>query len=377
MIVAARRLVVTGNGGTGDGAAIDGPGWLAIENGVVVSAHRGRAPHPHVELGTVVPGFVDIHSHGALGHDVGSADAPALTAIADFHARSGTTSLVASLATAPLDALAASIRSLLPCVHNGTIAGIHLEGPYLSAERRGAHNPALLRDPALPEIRALVETGQGAVRMITIAPELPGAEQSIRWLAANGVTVAIGHSDADAATAAAAFGWGATVVTHLFNGMRPLHHREPGIIGAALVDDRVTVELILDGQHVRAEAAEIVRRAAPGRLALVSDSMAATGCGDGDYEVAGSAVRVRDGVATLVHGDSLAGSTATVSIGFGLLAAAGVPLADAVAITSATPSRALGLPVPLAVGSRADLLELDDDGAVQRVMRRGEWLASS
>ena len=368
MIVAARRLVV------GDS---DGPGWLAIENGVVIARQAGRAPQPHEALGTVVPGFVDIHSHGALGHDVGSADARALAAITDFHARRGTTSLVASIATAPLDALEASIRSLRPSVADGTIAGIHLEGPYLSPERRGAHNPGLLRAPAWPEIHALVEAGGGTVRMITIAPELPGAEESIRALAAAGVTVAIGHSDADAATAAASFGWGATVVTHLFNGMRPLHHREPGIIGAALLDDRVTVELILDGQHVRAEAAEIVRRAAPGRLALVSDSMAAAGLGDGDYDLAGSAVRVRDGVATLVHGDSLAGSTATVSVGFGLLAAAGVPLADAVAITSATPSRALGLPEPLAVGSRADLLEIDDDGAVLRVMRRGEWLASS
>lgn len=374
MIVSAERLLV---GREGTSPAIDGPGWLAVENGVVLARATGPAPHPHLRLGTVVPGFVDIHSHGALGHDVGSADAPALAAIADFHARRGTTTLVASVATAGLDSLEASIRSLRPSVENGTLAGIHLEGPYLSPERRGAHNPDLLRHPRLDEIRALVAAGGGTVRMITIAPELPGAERGIRWLAENGITVAIGHSDADAATARAAFGWGATVVTHLFNGMRPLHHREPGIIGAALLDERVTVELILDGQHVRAEAAEIVRRAAPGRLALVSDSMAATGCGDGDYDLAGSAVRVRDGVATLVHGDSLAGSTATVSTGFGLLAAAGVPLADAVAITSATPARALGLSAPLAIGSPADLLEIADDGAVQRVMRRGEWLASS
>jgi N-acetylglucosamine-6-phosphate deacetylase len=373
VIVAARRLVVTAR----DGTTTDGPGWLAVEDGTVIARQSGLAPDPHRQLGTVVPGFVDIHSHGALGHDAGSADAPALTAVADFHARRGTTSLVASVATAPLDALEAAVRSLRPHVESGMFAGIHLEGPYLSPERRGAHNPALLRDPALAEVRSLVAAGAGAVRMVTIAPELPGAEECIRWLAANGVTVAIGHSDADAATASAAFGWGASVVTHLFNGMRPLHHREPGIIGAALVDDRVVVELILDGQHVRAEAAEIVRRSAPGRLALVSDSMAAAGLGDGDYDLAGSAVRVRDGVATLVHGDSLAGSTATVSVGFRTLVTAGVPLVDAVAITSATPSRALGLPDPLAVGSRADLLEIDDDGAVQRVMRRGEWLASS
>ena len=373
MIISAERLVA---GPEGASPAIDGPGWLAVENGVVLARVTGPAPHPHLRLGTVVPGFVDIHSHGALGHDVGSADAPALAAVADFHARRGTTTLVASVATAGLDSLEASIRSLRPSVENGTLAGIHLEGPYLSPERRGAHNPDLLRVPRVDEIRALVATGGGTVRMITIAPELEGAEESIRWLAATGVVAAVGHSDADASTARAAFGWGATVVTHLFNGMRPLHHREPGIVGAALTDDRVIVELILDGQHVAAEAAEIVRRAAPGRLALVSDSMSATGCGDGDYDLAGSAVRVSNGVATLVEGDSLAGSTATVSTGFGLLVAGGTPLPEAVAITSTTPARALGLAEPLAVGSPADLLVVDG-GRVARVMRRGVWLASS
>jgi len=364
MIVSALRLVTPGH---------DGPGWLEIEDGVVVARGTGARADA---LGTVIPGFVDIHAHGALGHDVGSADAAGLAAVIGYHAARGTTSLVASVATAPLDDLAAAITTLRRLVENGDLAGTHLEGPYLSPLRRGAHNPALLRAPALDEIRALVAAGGGTVRMITIAPELEGAEESVRWLAAHGVTVAVGHSDADASTARAAFGWGATVVTHLFNGMRPLHHREPGIVGAALTDERVTVELILDGHHVAAETAEIVRRSAPARLALVSDSMSATGCGDGDYDLAGSAVRVSGGVATLVEGDSLAGSTATVSTGFGILLGLGTPLAEAVAITSTTPARALGLAVPLAVGSPADLLVVDGS-TVTAVMRRGRWLASS
>jgi len=363
MIVSARRLVASGH---------DAPGWLEIENGVVVARGDGVRESP---LGTVVPGFVDMHAHGALGHDVGSTDAAGLAEVIGYHAARGTTSLVASVATAALDALHAAVSMLRPFVERGDLAGTHLEGPYLSPLRRGAHNPALLREPRLDEIRALVADGAGTVRMITIAPELAGAEESIRWLAAHDVVVAVGHSDADAAGARAAFGWGATVVTHLFNGMRPLHHRDPGIVGAALTDDRVTVELILDGQHVAAETAEIARRSAPARLALVSDSMSATGCGDGDYDLAGSAVRVSNGVATLVAGDSLAGSTATVSTGFGILHRLGTPLTEAVAMTSTTPARALGLPEPLAVGSAADLLVVDG-GRVERVMRRGIWLAS-
>jgi len=367
VILQADRLVSAGH---------DGPGWIEIAAGSVAS--RGAGQHPHADeadrVGTAVPGFVDIHSHGALGHDVGETDAPGLSAVVGYHAARGTTSLVASVATAPLDRLDAAIRSLRPAVERGDLAGVHLEGPYLSPLRRGAHNPALLRTPRLDEVRGLVEAGGGTVRMITLAPELDGAEEAVRWLAAAGVVVAVGHSDADAALARAAFGWGATVVTHLFNGMRPLHHRDPGLVGAALSDDRVTVELILDGHHVAAEAAEIVRRSAPARLALVSDSMSATGCGDGDYDLAGSAVRVTGGVATLADGSSLAGSTATVSTGFALLATAGVPLPDAVSATSAAAARAIGLPVPLAVGSPADLLVVSG-GRVDRVMRRGAWLA--
>jgi N-acetylglucosamine-6-phosphate deacetylase len=379
MIVSARRLVAPGFDGAGfDGPGFDGAGWLEIDDGIVVDRGPGERATGSRDgaLAAVIPGFVDIHAHGALGHDVGSTDAAGLAAVVGYHAARGTTSLVASVATAPLAALHEAVAFLRPFVENGDLAGTHLEGPYLSPLRRGAHNPALLREPRIDEVRGLVDAGAGTLRMITVAPELSGAEESIRWLAAHGVVVAVGHSDADAAAARAAFGWGATVVTHLFNGMRPLHHRDPGLVGAALADDRVTVELILDGQHVAAEAAEIVRRSAAGRLALVSDSMSATGCGDGDYDLAGSAVRVSNGVATLVVGDSLAGSTSTVSTGFGILHETGTPLPEAVAITSTTPARALGLAEPLAVGSPADLLVVDG-GRVERVMRRGAWLASS
>ncbi|WP_213814399.1 N-acetylglucosamine-6-phosphate deacetylase [Glaciihabitans sp. dw_435] len=377
------------------------PAWIEIRSGRIAARGEGRPPRDpdeHVPA-TVVPGFVDIHSHGALGADFGTAATRDIHRIIDFHAARGTTRIVASVATAPLETLHRAIATLRPLVEDGTLAGIHLEGPYLSPARRGAHNPALLRTPDLAEVKRLIAIGGGTVRMLTIAPELPGAEPVIRWLVANGVTVALGHSDADATTTRSAIGWGATVVTHLFNGMKPLHHREPGLAGVALVDDRVTVELILDGHHVSTETAEIVRRTAPGRLALVSDAMSATGLGDGDYDIAGSAVRVTGGVAWLADGSSLAGSTATLADGFrGLLAAGGArpapaappaapsagppspgstDLTAAIAASSATPARALGLdPADLTVGSPADLVHLHGTD-VARVMRRGAWLTSS
>ena len=365
------------------------PGWITLRDGRILDCGGELTqPRPDGEFerieGIVVPGFVDIHAHGALGHDFGSADADSARRIADYHAAHGTTTLMASLASAPLDSLERSIRTLRPLVEDGTFAGIHLEGPYLSTAQRGAHDPSLLRSPSIDEIKRLIGLGGGTVRMVTIAPELEGAEAVVRWLESQGVIVALGHTDCDAETARAAFGWGASVATHLFNGMRPLHHRAPGLAGAALVDERVTVELILDGHHVSREAAEIVRRCAPNRLALVSDAMSATGCGDGDFAIAGSAVRVTDGVAMLEDGSSLAGSTTTLAASFGRLnSLPGMTLGEAVNATSTTPSRAIGVgPSGLKTGAPANLVVLtavDLEGVtpstrVARVMRLGAWL---
>ncbi|MET4782093.1 N-acetylglucosamine-6-phosphate deacetylase [Glaciihabitans sp. UYNi722] len=371
-VLAADRLVTE----AGDWS----PGWIAIDDGVVTELGGGDPPvavSEHLD-GIVVPGFVDIHSHGAVGVDFGSADQDGARAILGYHASRGTTRMLASVATAPLDSLDEAVRRLRPLVEDGSLAGIHLEGPYLSPARRGAHDPELLRLPSLDEIRRLVSTGGGAIRMVTIAPELEGAEEVIRWLVEQGITVALGHSDADAATARVAIGWGASVVTHLFNGMRPLHHREAGLAGVALLDDGVTVELILDGHHLRSDIIELVRRMALGRLALISDAMAATGCGDGEYGIAGSSVRVVGGVARLTDGSSLAGSTITVADGFRMLVdTLDSPMTAAVRAATGTPARAVRLTdTGLASGSAADLVVLDGD-AVARVMRRGEWLESS
>jgi N-acetylglucosamine-6-phosphate deacetylase len=360
-----------------------GGAWLVVDDGRVVRAGSagttpaglGALPVERI-AGIAVPGFVDQHVHGALGRDFGSVDQEGAREIAAHHHRSGSTRLVASIATAALPDMERALRTLAPLVADGTLAGLHLEGPWLSPARRGAHRSSLLRSPTASDVETLRAAGGDALRMVTLAPELPGADAAIAALVAAGVTVALGHSDCTATEAHAAIDAGARVATHVFNGMRPLHHREPGLAGAALADDRVSVELILDGQHVARDAAEIVRRCADGRLVLVSDAMAATGWSDGAYEIAGSSVVVADGVARLADGTSLAGSTGTVAEGFArLVREHGVPLAEAVTASSAASARALGLAgVGLGVGDRADLVVLDADHRVTRVMRAGGWL---
>ena len=354
---------------------VDAAGWVRATGTGEPPVEHAALPCEHV-AGTAVPGLVDQHVHGALGSDFGTADEAEARAAAAHHHRTGSTHLVASVATASRPDLERALAVLAPLVDDGTLDGVHLEGPWLSAERRGAHEASLLRAPAPDEVDALLEAADGRLRMVTLAPELPGALAAIRTLVEAGVTVALGHSDATADQARAGLDAGATVVTHLYNGMRPLHHREPGLLGAALVDDRVALELILDGEHVARDAAELVRRAAAGRLVLVSDAMAAAGWGDGRYTIAGSPVVVRDGVALVEGGTSLAGSTGSVAGGLQrLVREHGVGLQEAVRASSTTAAAALGLVgTGLDVGSRADLVVLDDDAAVVHVLRAGTWL---
>jgi N-acetylglucosamine-6-phosphate deacetylase len=373
-------------------ASVLSPGFVVVLDGLidfvgaVLPPGFDAAEVEHV-TGTALPGFVDQHVHGALGIDFGSATAADALRVVDYHAARGSTSLVASVATAPLSALEQALDTLAPLVGFGHLAGIHLEGPFLSAARRGAHDASLLVPPTVEALSRLVDAAAGSLRMVTLAPELPGGLDAVSWLVERGITVALGHSDCDAATATAAFDRGATVVTHLFNGMRPLHHREPGLVGAALDDDRVSVELILDGHHVAGSVAALVRRLAPDRLVLVSDAMSATGLGDGSYAIAGSAVTVTDGVAMLADGSSLAGSTATVGDALVRLAelstarsagAASAPsiAVEAAAVTSGSASRGLGLVPPLSPGAPADLVIVDNQTfGVERVLRRGTWLS--
>ncbi|GLY30334.1 amidohydrolase family protein [Kineosporia sp. NBRC 101731] len=370
-IFAIRRLV--------DAVSHDGPGWLRIEDGVVTERGDGEPPSAPVEtLDVVVPGAVDTHMHGAVGIDLATPGVDPQPAL-DHHHRAGSTTLIASLATGRIDDTRSRVRELAPLVGEGRLAGLHLEGPWISQARRGAHNPALLREPSRADVADLLAAGDGAVRMVTIAPELPGAFDAIDELVRAGVVVAIGHTDADTDTVHRAVDAGARVTTHLFNGMAPMHHRQAGTVGVSLSDDRVTVELIGDGEHVSAEVIDVARRAATGRMVLVSDAMSATGLGDGSYDLAGSEVVVAGGVAVLKEGNSLAGSTTELVRAAVSLLNRGVPLPEVVAVSSATAAGVFGLGGhSLLPGEPADLIELhfpDGVAEVARVARRGIWLS--
>jgi N-acetylglucosamine-6-phosphate deacetylase len=354
-LVRARRIVT---------ATDDLPdGWLLVSAAGTVSAlGTGDAPDAGSTIdvdGTVVPGLVDLHAHGALGHDFATCSSEGAVVAARHHRARGTTSLVASVATGPVGDTAAALARLRPLVADGTLAGLHLEGPWLSPGRRGAHRADLLHAPTPHEVDEYLAAADGTLRIVTLAPELPGALDTVRRLVTEGVVVAVGHTDASADDTRRAVDAGATLVTHLFNGMPPLHHRTPGPVGVALTDDRVLLECIIDGHHLHPTTVDLVRRAAPGRFVLVSDAMAATGCPDGDHTIAGSPVSVRNGVAMLADGSSLAGSTITVADAARRLLEDGAPLTEVVAAAATRPARLLGLPAPLLPGAPADLIAID------------------
>jgi N-acetylglucosamine-6-phosphate deacetylase len=323
---------------------------------------------------TIHPGFIDQHCHGGGGHSFGAGD---VDAIVEAHARAGTTSIMASLVSAPRETLLRQVQALAPRVHDGTLIGIHLEGPWLAGSRCGAHDPSALRDPTTGEAAALVEAGGGAIRMVTIAPELPGALDVIGFLVAHGVIVAVGHTDCTQEQAQQAVDAGATVATHLFNAMPGLHHRDPGPIAALLADPRVVVEIIADGVHVAPSILDLAFRAAGAdRVALVSDAMAAAGMGDGRYDLGGLRVDVVAGVARVAGTETLAGSTLTLDAAVRTMARATGDLTAAVSMATSTPADALGLADRGRVepGMRADLVLLDADARIRGVMRGGSWV---
>jgi N-acetylglucosamine-6-phosphate deacetylase len=340
-------------------------------------------PHPGGPDRLIVPGFVDLHVHGGGGHTFTTGDPAAAAAAARFHLRHGTTTLCASLVSAPPPLLRAATAAYAPLVAEGVLAGVHVEGPYLSATRCGAQHPAYLRDPSTGELADLVGPGGGPVRMVTLAPERDGALAAIRWLADRGVVPAIGHTDASYEQTRAAIAAGATVATHLYNGMRPVHHREPGPVVALLEDERVVCELVADGTHLHDGMLRFTARVAgPDRTALVTDAMAAAGMPDGAYELGGQSVVVAARVARLATTDGrpgpIAGSTLTMDAALRRAVGAGVSLVDAVAMAATTPARVLGLHRTLGAiepGLRADLVVLDQQLRVLQVMRAGAWVA--
>ncbi|MEV4542961.1 N-acetylglucosamine-6-phosphate deacetylase [Micromonospora echinaurantiaca] len=336
------------------------------------------AEYPSVRDGHwILPGFVDMHTHGGGGHTFTTGDAEQARQAAAFHLRHGTTTLLASLVSSPFELMRAATAAYRPLVTEGVLAGIHFEGPYLSAARCGAQNPEFLRDPSTEELAELIELGGDAIRMVTLAPERDGALEAVKLLTAHRVVAAVGHTDATYDEARAAVAAGASVGTHLFNGMRPVHHREPGPVVALLDAPNVVCELVADGVHLHDGMLTFASSVAgPERSALVTDAMAAAGMPDGEYELGGQAVTVADGVARLTRDGAIAGSTLTMDAALRHALAAGIPMADAARMVATTPARAIGLGDRLGalqVGLRADLVVLDDDLNVVRVMRGGAW----
>jgi N-acetylglucosamine-6-phosphate deacetylase len=434
----AYRLLTGGRVVTPDGVL--SPGWIRLAGDLidaVGAGDAGRQPAsglPAVDLRGqwMLPGFVDMHVHGGGGTSFTEGTIGEARRAAEFHRRHGSTSLVASLVTAPLATLESRAALLAALADEGVIAGLHLEGPFLSPARRGAQDPRHLLAPDVAVFERLRAAAQGHLRVITLAPELPRAAAVIEAAARAGVTVAIGHTDATADITSAAIDAGATHATHLFNAMRPPHHREPGAAGALLDRDEVTCEVIADGAHLHDTTIRLTARIArPGRLVLITDAMAAAGMPDGSYRLGSIRVNVTGGVARLAEdagsaGDPgaaseagegaiaamlseagegavaampseagegavaampsdaregvIAGSTATMASVVRHAVAIGLPVREVAAAASTTPARVLGLDDrtgALRAGLAADLVVCDDEFRLRAVMRQGQWLTGA
>ncbi|MCC6270683.1 MAG: N-acetylglucosamine-6-phosphate deacetylase [Microbacteriaceae bacterium] len=356
--------------------------WMVIDEGTITQT--GNGPHPDV-AGTVervdvgnrwlVPGFIDLHGHGGGGHSY-DGDVDDIRAALATHRAHGTTRSVLSLVANPAPQLCASLAIIAGlCDDDPTVLGSHLEGPFLAEARKGAHNPEFLRAPSPHELEELIAASRGTLRQLTIAPELDGALEAIDSLVAASVAVAVGHTEANFELTKNAFDRGASILTHAFNAMAGIHHRAPGPVVAAFGDDRVTIELILDGHHVHPDVARMVFRSASDRVALITDAMAAAGAADGEYHLGSLDVTVHEGLAVLSGTDSIAGSTLTQDAALRLaVTQAGIPPLDAIAALTSTPSRALGLEHRfgyLTVGFAADAVILNQGFSVEGVWADG------
>lgn len=356
--------------------------WMLVDGDSIVVTGTGDGPTAErtVDLGGnwLTPGFLDLHSHGAGGLSYDDGADSILSALA-VHRAHGTTRSVISLVANPISALEASLSTIAElAATDSLVLGSHLEGPYLSLEQPGAHNPEFLRDPQPAELDRLLDAAHGTLVQITLAPELPNSLELIEILVENRVVVAVGHSEADFALTREAFALGARLLTHAFNAMPGIAARAPGPVVAAFEDSRVTIELILDGEHVHPDVAALAFRSAPGRIALITDAMAGAGSADGDYPLGSLTVEVRDGQAHIAGTSTLAGSTLTQDRALRLaIERVHVAPVDAIAALTLTPARVLGLDKRhglLAAGYVADAVQLDSRWQVEQVWANGVQL---
>jgi len=357
-----------------------GPACVAVSDGVILGVAAGETyggvpPDVVLPSGVLVPGLVDMQINGCFGVDFVAADPAGWAEVSARLPETGVTSFVPTFITAPVPDLVAGLRrtAALPADLGGArVLGVHVEGPFLAPDRHGAHDPALLRDPTPEAVDALIEAAPGLLRMHTLAPERPGALAAIRRLVDAGVLVSVGHSDATAEQTEAAADAGARLVTHLFNAMRPLHHREPGVVGQGLADPRLTCGLIADLHHVAAPICRLAFAAAPGRIVLVTDAVAAAGMPPGTYDLGGQQVSV-DPLGLPRRSDgTIAGSGLRLDAAIANVVAAGVDLRSAVDAASRLPADILGRPDlgRIEAGGTADLVWLGDD-----LSARATWLA--
>jgi N-acetylglucosamine-6-phosphate deacetylase len=370
---------------------------ILTEGGRIIAiGHRDEVKIPagaidYIAAGMIVaPGFVDVHIHGAGGHDVMEATPAALDCITSTVARYGTTSILATTVTASVDDTCRSLEGIAQYIRahekfeqdstslSAEILGIHLEGPFISKARRGVHPPDAIARPSVQILEKFRAAADGLIRMITVAPEIPGALDLIQAAASNGIVAAIGHTDANYEQTQAAIQAGARHTVHFYNAMRPFSHRDPGIIGAVLTEPDVTAEVIADGIHVAGPAIQVLLGTKGfDTVLLASDATAATGMPDGNFRLGKFEVAVKDGVCRNAEG-KLAGSTLTLDRALRYIVALGVPIIDAVRMATILPARRVSLAGKkgiIAMGADADLVVLTPDLRVVGVMTRGAGLA--
>ena len=376
----------------GRASAVLSPGYVLIEDGRITAVEAGDPPRPpdeHLDRGVLVPGFVDIQVNGYYGVEFDVADQAGWRLVADRLPETGTTAFVPTIITAPLPQLYDSVHAaagIIPALAEspgapqapGTpagaprapgppgarVLGIHVEGPFINPLRGGAHNKAWMTDPTPEAVSGLLDAAQGHLKILTLAPEREGALAAIGQLVSHNVLVSVGHSDALAHQVAEAAEAGARMVTHLFNGQRPLHHREPGVAGQALADHRLTSGLIADFSHVAAPVAAVAFAAAPGRIALVTDAAACAGMPPGEYVLGGQPIELPpgDGVPPVRPDGTLAGSALRMDVAVSNMVSVGVGLPEAVAAATRIPADLIGRPDlgRIAAGARADLTWLGE-----------------
>jgi N-acetylglucosamine-6-phosphate deacetylase len=370
------------------GSGILEPGYVTIRDGLVAAVAAGPPPRPPdlaLHTGTLLPGFVDLQVNGYFGVEFMAVEADAWVRVVSRLPETGTTAALPTFITAPPGALGAALRAaaaIVPALPGraARVLGVHAEGPFISPARKGAHNEAWITDPTPAAIDGLLEAGQGVLRLVTLAPERHGALAAITRLAEAGVLVSVGHSDATARQVAEAASRGARMVTHLFNAQRPLHHREPGVVGQALADARLTSGLVTDMRHVAPQVCALAFAAAPGRICAVTDAAACAGMPPGRYVLGGEPIELPPGEGEPpVRADgTLAGSALRMDTAVANMVAAGIGLTEAVAAATRVPADLIGRPDlgRIAPGAAADLAWLDDDMRASATWVGGELVYS-